>query len=107
MAILLGTIFGGMVVLLPYGEMIISLSLIAFAALGLISSWYIPSTQIQNLSLKINYNFFAETFSIISYAKRRWDLFLCIIGISWFWLLGAVYLAEFPVFVKEILNANE
>jgi len=32
--------------------------------------------------------------------------FLSILGISWFWLIGFVFLAEFPNFAKDFLHAN-
>jgi acyl-[acyl-carrier-protein]-phospholipid O-acyltransferase/long-chain-fatty-acid--[acyl-carrier-protein] ligase len=43
----------------------------------------------------------------VQYSRERWDIFISILGISWFWLVGATFLAEFPVFTKEILHANQ
>lgn len=107
LSILLGTIVGGVIVLLPHGEYFISLALIVFSISGFISSLYIPNTNMENPNLIINYNFFSETIRVIRYSKARWDIYLSILGISWFWLVGAVFLAEFPVFAKDILHANE
>ena len=33
--------------------------------------------------------------------------FLCILGISWFWLIGATFLSQFPTYAKDILHADE
>lgn len=107
LSILLGSIFGGVFILMPYGEFIISCSILCFSLLGLIASLYIPDTGVKNHGLKINYNFIVETMRMISYSRSRWDLFLCIMGISWFWAFGAVYLTEFPVFAKDGLHADE
>ncbi len=106
-SILLGTIFGGVLILLPYGDIFISITLILLSSVGFISSLYIPDTNIRNPNLPVNYNFLRETFTVINYSKSRWDIHLCILGISWFWLIGAVFLAELPVFAKDILHSNE
>jgi acyl-[acyl-carrier-protein]-phospholipid O-acyltransferase/long-chain-fatty-acid--[acyl-carrier-protein] ligase len=107
LSILLGTIFGGILILLPYGEYIISIALLLISLMGFISSFYIPNTKIDNPDIIINYNFISETIHVIQYAKARLDIYISILGISWFWLIGAVFLAEFPVFSRDILHANE
>ena len=107
LSILLGTIFGGLLILVPNGEYWISAAIILFAIGGFLSSCAIPKTTVHNPALRINYNFFTETYRVVKYSKERWDIFISILGISWFWLIGATFLAEFPVFTKEILHANQ
>ncbi len=107
LSILLGTIVGGVLILLPYGEWIISAALLMFAVGGFLSSLFIPNTNIDNPQLTIRYNFIRETIRVIQYSKQRWDIYLSIMGISWFWLVGAVFLAEIPVYAKDILHADE
>jgi acyl-[acyl-carrier-protein]-phospholipid O-acyltransferase/long-chain-fatty-acid--[acyl-carrier-protein] ligase len=107
LAILLGTIVGGVLILLPYGELCISIALLGVAVMGFVSSFYIPNTHIKNPRLNIRYNFLGETIRVIRYSKARWDIYLSILGISWFWLVGAVFLAEIPVFAKDILHTDE
>ena len=34
-------------------------------------------------------------------------VFLSIIGISWFWLVGFTFLAQFPIYAKDVIGANE
>ncbi|HEV2524715.1 MAG TPA: MFS transporter, partial [Gammaproteobacteria bacterium] len=106
LSILLGTIVGGLLILLPFGESIISIILLTIAITGFVSSLYIPTTKIENPDLVVRYNFLHETIRVIQYSKKRWDIYLSILGISWFWLVGAVFLTEFPVFAKDILHAN-
>lgn len=107
LAILLGTILGGSLILQPYGEIIISALLITAAVMGWISSWYIPKTSSYAPHLKIRFNIFKETLNLIHYAQEKWDVFLTILGISWFWFVGAIFLAEFPGFTKDILHAHQ
>ncbi|MHB1947463.1 MAG: acyl-[ACP]--phospholipid O-acyltransferase [Gammaproteobacteria bacterium] len=107
LSILLGTILGGLLILSSYGGFLISITLILFSIVGWVSSWYIPKTKLYNPDLTINWNLLNETSRLIRYSKERWDIYLCIIGISWFWLIGATFLTEFPVFTKETLHANQ
>ncbi|HEX4044278.1 MAG TPA: MFS transporter [Gammaproteobacteria bacterium] len=106
-AILLGTIIGGVFILSTYGEYTISALIISLAICGWLSSQFIPKTQRYNPSLPISYHIFKETFQLIGYARARQDIYACVLGISWFWLVGATFLAELPVFAKNILHAND
>lgn len=106
-AILLGTILGGILILHRYGEWSISLLILIVSLGGLLSSFYIPNTNKDNPELKIRFNIFKETYSLLTYTRKQWDLYLCVLAISWFWLVGAVFLAEFPVFAKDFLHANQ
>lgn len=106
-AILLGTIIGGIGILQSIGKYLISILIMMVAIGGWISSFYIPRTKNTASNLKINYNFISETKRLLSYAKERRNIFLSILGLSWFWLVGAAFVGEFPALVKDILHANE
>lgn len=106
-SILLGTLLGGMMILLPHGTALISAILLVAAVGGFSSSCLIPRTKNYQPHLKMNYRFIQETFSLMKYAKERSDLFLSILGISWFWLFGATFLSELAAFAKTILHAND
>lgn len=106
-SILLGTILGGTLILYSQGETLISTMVLVIATGGWISSCFIPKSRSYNPYLKVNYNFLKETQQLIQYSKNRWDIFLAILGISWFWLMGATFLSEFPALAKDVLHANE
>lgn len=57
-------------------------------------------------SLKINSNIFKSTWRNINKVYRSKTMFLCILAISWFWVLGAVMLSQLPDMSKEVLHAN-
>lgn len=107
LSILLGTILGGVLILAPAGIFLISVMILSISIAGFVSSLFVPKTISHSPNLKVNLNFVTETVRVINYARERWDIFLSILGISWFWLVGATFLAEFPVFTKDILGANE
>jgi acyl-[acyl-carrier-protein]-phospholipid O-acyltransferase/long-chain-fatty-acid--[acyl-carrier-protein] ligase len=56
--------------------------------------------------LRINRNIAAETWSILRHATGRRDLRWAVLGISWFWLVGAAFLAQFPNYAKDVLRAD-
>ncbi|HXZ00978.1 MAG TPA: MFS transporter [Stellaceae bacterium] len=106
LAILLGTIAGGLLILLPGGEAIVSTALLAFALAGWAASRLIPRSRGAAPDLRINPNIWAETLAIIRFARERRELWLSILAISWFWLVGAVFLSQFPTYAKDTLGAN-
>lgn len=106
-AILFGTILGGALILQKNGEYVISAIIMLVAIVGWCSSLFIPKTNNYQAKLKINYNFISETMNLLIYSKQNRDVFLCILGISWFWLFGATFLSELPVFAKVVLHANQ
>ncbi len=106
LAILIGTIAGGLLILRDQG-MIISITVICLAILGYLASLNIPRTAPLVPHLRINPNFLNETWSILRNANADRRIFLSILGISWFWLVGATFLSQFPALAKDILIADE
>lgn len=106
-AILTGTLFGGLLILNYFGRVIISTGVVSVAVLGFITSLFIPKAPPPDPEVKIDWNIPKATWEIISYVKVIKPVFRSILGISWFWFLGAVFLAQFPTFAKDILGGNE
>lgn len=106
-SILVGTILGGLLILTDHGITIISVLVISIALIGLISSFFIPSTQAAAPELTIKYNLFTETHAIIQHIQKDPIVFRAILGISWFWLFGATFLSQLPTFTKDIIGGNE
>ena len=107
LAILLGTIVGGLMIGFENGIYLVSISIIFFAVLGWVISTRIPLAPAVDPDLKLNLNLFAESIKIIRHIFGYRLVFLAIIGISWFWFFGAIILAQFPAYTKNYLNANE
>ena len=105
-AILLGTI-AGKLVLDDWGIYLISAAIIAVAVVGWVSARFIPSTGPAAPDLKVDYNPFTSTWEMLRYAAARRDIFLTILAISWFWLVGAAFLAEIAPFAKDVLGGDE
>ncbi len=106
LAILLGTLVGGLLILLPFGGIVVSLALIAVSITGYVTSRKIPPAPAPDPTLTVNWNIARETWRIVDYARHDRNVFLCILAISWFWLVGATFLAEVAPFAKNFLHAE-
>jgi len=106
-AILLGTIVGGLVVLAHGGLGLTSALLIGVAACGLLSSFWLPKATANQPGLKLDWNLWRGTRDVIRTVTSHREVNLSVIGISWFWTVGAAYLGQLPAFAKEVLAADE
>lgn len=106
-AILLGTIIGGMLILVNHGAAIVSILLMIIALGGWVASFYIPLAKSDNPKLKVHVNFMRATLEILKHVKKRPYLFRIMMGISWFWFIGGTLLTVIPLFTREILYGNQ
>lgn len=107
LAILAGTIIGGLLILLPSGAMVISIATVVTALLGWLVSLRIPKLDPAAPELKLSYNFVKPTIEVLRMSKEKRPVWLSILGISWFWFFGAALLQLFPTYVKQNLMGNE
>ncbi|MGN7612914.1 acyl-[ACP]--phospholipid O-acyltransferase [Magnetococcales bacterium HHB-1] len=105
LAILIGTIVGGLLVLGDAGAKNIMITVLMLAIFGWLSSLSIPAARPQ-AKVKRTFNFLSDLKAILKHAAAKRSRLLTILGISWFWLLGAVFLTQMPIFAKETLFSN-
>lgn len=106
-AILLGTIIGGLLVLSDGGIFQVSAFMVLIAVIGTVTGWLVPKTGQAAPDLTIQINVFASTRHLM---KSSWSNDISrrsIIGISWIWLLGTIFIAQIPDIVKNRLGGNE
>jgi len=106
-AILSGTLCGGLMILHELGRVYISAGIVGVAVLGFTASLFIPEAKAPAPEMKIDWNIPRATWDILSYIRPNKPVFRSILGISWFWLLGSVFLSQFPTFTKDVLGGNE
>ena len=106
LAILIGTIIGGLLIVIENGVVIISTILFLIALVGWTASRSIPTAAAADPNLKINYNILQEIGRMVGRARQTRTVFLSIIGISWFWVVGATFLSQFPNYSKTLLGGN-
>ena len=106
-AILLGNVAGGLLVALPGdGPAYVAAACLALALAGRVAAQFIPEAPANDPALNINWNPLSETWRNLRHAKADPKVFLALIGISWMWFFGAVFLSQFPGFAKEILHGD-
>ena len=106
-AILVGTMMGGILIASDEGRHWVAITIVVLAVLGYLVSRFIPQTPSLEPDLKINWNPFTETWRNIAFIHKERIVFLSVLGISWFWFLGATYLVQLPNYTKTILGGNE
>jgi 1-acyl-sn-glycerol-3-phosphate acyltransferase len=107
-AILLGNVAGGLIIAVPeIGAHHVGFACVGAAVLGRVVSHYIPASPATDPGLTINWNPFTETVRNLKLAHQNVVVFRSLLGISWMWFFGAVFLSQFPSFAKEVLHGNE
>ncbi len=106
-AILLGNIVGGLLVAVPgAGPTYVAIACVALALAGRWVAQAIPLAPATDPELQINWNPFTETIKNLKLAKENIVVFRSMLGISWMWFFGAVFLSQFPSFAKETLHGD-
>lgn len=107
LAILTGMIFAGVLTQLDKPLQWTSVSVMVVAVLGYVAALCIPKTTKTTQAMTIDWHILRTSFRIISYLYRLPLLFFVILGNSWFWFYGAIFLTQTPEFSKSILHGNE
>jgi len=107
LAILLGTILGGLLIMSEAGTHLVAVAMVIFAVMGYASSRYIPPAPAPMPSLKLNWNIATETWTMVARDFNNKRVFHSILGISWFWLIGATLLSQFPAYAKNVIHSDE
>ncbi|GIZ53153.1 MFS transporter [Noviherbaspirillum aridicola] len=107
-AILLGNIAGGLLIAVPeIGRLQVAVACVLVAVLGRLAAQFIPKAPATDPDLKINWNPVSETWRNLMMARQNLVVFRSVLGISWMWFFGAVFLSQFPSFAKEVLHGDE
>ena len=106
-AILLGQLAGGLLIALPSGGEVVALACFGVALLGRAAAQAVPRSPATDLGLAINWNPVSETWRNLKLAHANLVVFRSLLGISWMWFFGAVFLSLFPAFAKEVLHGDE
>ncbi len=107
-AILLGSLAGGLLVAVPVvGPQYVAYACIGLAVLGRLTAQAVPPSPSTDPDLVINWNPVSETWRNLKLAHGNLVVFRSLLGISWMWFFGAAFLAQFPAFAKAVLHGDE
>ncbi|WCL54923.1 MFS transporter [Gimibacter soli] len=106
-SILLGTLVGGLLILTDEGIESVTTLVLVVAVLGTISGALVPKMGAAAPHIRITPNIFASTRRELKAAWASDIVRPAIIGISWIWALGSIYLTQLPVLVHDRLGGDE
>jgi 1-acyl-sn-glycerol-3-phosphate acyltransferase len=114
LAILIGTLAGGLLV--PAGNIgadavhpnvVAGVVMFVVAVLTLLCARQIPEAPATDPGLKVNFNPFTATWAVIRFSAGTRSIFLSLLGISWFWLVGALLIAQLPIYSRDVLGGDK
>ncbi|MGE8295401.1 MAG: MFS transporter [Pseudomonas sp.] len=108
LAILAGTIGAGIMMASSTYAPIVAGSVVGVALLGYLASHGIPRAAAAMPGLPLDWNIFRQSWVILKLGLgQRPAVSRSLVGNSWFWFLGAIYLTQIPAYAKEWLYGDE
>ncbi len=117
LAILIGTIMGGLLVPTPestvtesgasHAGIAASVAMVVVAIVTYFFSRFIPRGEATDPALRVNFNPLTATWQVVRFAAQTRAIFLSLLGISWFWLVGALILAQLPAYTHDVLRGDK
>ncbi|MDA7088384.1 MFS transporter [Pseudomonas sp. SA3-5] len=109
LAILAGTIGAGIMMASSGYASLVAGTVVTVAVLGYLASRGIPRAHAALPELTLDWNIFRQSWRImrLGLAEQRPSVSRSLVGSSWFWFLGAVYLTQIPAFAKQWLYGDE
>ncbi len=108
LAILGGTITAGLLMSGGDYAMRVSVAVVVLAVIGYLASRKIPFSLAALPSLRLDWNLLRQSLRImrLGLGQQR-SVSRAMVGNSWFWFLGAVYLTQIPAFSRDLLQGDE
>ncbi|UEL24923.1 MFS transporter [Pseudomonas fluorescens] len=108
LAILAGTIGAGIMMSSTHYAPIVAAAIVGVAVLGYLASRSIPRAAASTPELWLNWNIFSESWATLRLGLGQTPaVSRSIVGNSWFWFVGAIYLTQIPAYAKEWLYGDE
>lgn len=108
LAILTGTLLAG-ILMTGDGAYAYSVSfcILLIAVIGYLASRRIIHSPAPMPSLKVSFNVFSQTWKTMQLGFNQAPaVSRSIIGNSWFWFLGTIYITQMPIYAERILNGD-
>jgi acyl-[acyl-carrier-protein]-phospholipid O-acyltransferase / long-chain-fatty-acid--[acyl-carrier-protein] ligase len=107
LAILLGTIVGGSVVLFDRGALVVGGAGVSCALAGWLAARQIPSAPASAGGAAPRPRLLHDSLDVVRHVTSQPKLLLPVLAVSWFWLFGATVVSGLPVLAKDVLFATE
>ncbi|MBV4508524.1 MFS transporter [Pseudomonas sp. SWRI22] len=108
LAILAGTIGAGIMMSSTHYAPVVAVAIVAVAVLGYLASRSIPRAAASTPQLRLDWNIFTQSWATLRMGLGQTPaVSRSIVGNSWFWFVGAIYLTQIPAYAKEWLYGDE
>lgn len=108
LAILAGTIGAGVLMSASAYAPLVATAILLVAVAGYLASRGIPNAPAAAPNMALNWNIFTESWAILRMGLGQTKaVSRSMLGNSWFWFVGAIYLTQIPAYAKEWLYGDE
>ena len=106
-SVMVGMVIGSILIRQPGGPMIVSAILVAASLTGWLSIRLAPKAAPNAPDLKVDWNAFAQAKRLLGYATSARGVMRPILGVAWYWSVGALVTVATPLFVRDALYSDE
>ncbi|CAK14280.1 MFS transporter [Pseudomonas entomophila] len=108
LAILAGTIGAGVLMSSSQYAVLAAAGVVGTAVLGYLASRWIPRAAAAAPQMKLDWNIFKQSWLTLRLGLGQTPaVSRSIVGNSWFWFVGAIYLTQIPAYAKDWLHGDE
>ncbi|MEA3234931.1 MFS transporter [Pseudomonas mosselii] len=108
LAILAGTIGAGVLMSSSQYAALAAAGVVGTAVLGYLASRWIPRAAAAAPQMKLDWNIFKQSWLTLRLGLGQTPaVSRSIVGNSWFWFVGAIYLTQIPAYAKDWLHGDE
>lgn len=107
LAILLGTLAGGLLIGVENGGTYMAIGVLGVAGLGVLASRFIEPAPSANPELAVNWDPVRPTTDLFRLAVAHRPVWLGILGIVWFWTIAGLFLSLYPTYSRDVLHGDE
>ncbi|WP_369990239.1 MFS transporter [Pseudomonas xanthosomatis] len=108
LAILAGTIGAGVMMSSGSYATVVAGGVVGTAVLGYLASRWIPRAAAAAPQMQLDWNIFKQSWATLRLGLGQTPaVSRSIVGNSWFWFVGAIYLTQIPAYAKDWLHGDE
>ncbi|WP_194789422.1 MFS transporter [Pseudomonas sp. UFMG81] len=108
LAILAGTIGAGVMMSSSSYATVVAGGVVGTAVFGYLASRWIPRAAAAAPEMKLDWNIFKQSWATLRLGLGQTPaVSRSIVGNSWFWFVGAIYLTQIPAYAKDWLHGDE
>ncbi|MEQ1503869.1 MAG: MFS transporter [Myxococcota bacterium] len=107
LAILLGTLSGAVLMGIAVGDRIVAGAVIAVALLGWAAARFVRPAPSRSPDLPVSFDPIRPTLALITLCRKKPSVWLSVLGITWFWTFGAMFLSLFGPYTKDVIGGQE